>query len=216
MKRKTFDAFFEETVKLIAEKIVAENREWHGLVFTGNPDGLYESYLLKKNILRSILKYPDDFVGEVGSATSDEDRLDRHKIAACMTIAVMEMRMFTDHSVDESKTKRYLLSKAQRLNEQFGLQCGLAILAMYMTDESDQNSHVIETIRKRLKEGFLFPPTTNSDSCFDSLTRGLFYSGLSYGQNPILLAYIFYMHEQYFYKSLGVTLKSEINTKKAS
>jgi hypothetical protein len=61
--------------------------------------------------------------------------------------------------------------------------------------DEEKKQHLI----RLLEEGFSYPPPILSQGYFDSTVRGLFYSNVTYGINPILLANVFYLLESYFY-----------------
>jgi hypothetical protein len=78
-----------------------------------------------------------------------------------------------------------------------------------MAEETESNRHVIDQILRELNTGFVYPPPLHTDGLFvDSMIRALYYSDISYGVNPILLANIFFLLEQYFYQHYGMQLKS--------
>ena len=200
MDRTTFFEIYEDTIKPLAKTIIDENSSI-SIVHTENPAGLYECYLLKVETLKSFIKSRDD------EADKESAILDRHKISACFAIAIIETRLLSDERVGESdKSGIDFVQNASRFNEQLAFMCGVAVLSMYMATRSEKNEHCFEDVNGKLNEGFVFPPSVCGKTCPDSLIRALYYSHLSYGLNPILLASIFYLLEQYFYKHHGITL----------
>lgn len=210
MTRSKFWEIYDCIVRPIVTEIVNNcNAEASGaagqsgpFLFCENFDGLYECYLLKKNTLKTVLKQDVNKAGEV---------LDRHKIAASLAVAVAQLRLISDMSVDEQDDGvRYSIHDAHRSNEQAAFWSGVATLMMYMTTKCEEYTYsegALEKIKAALDaEKMIFPASMNGTAYEDSAIRGLFYGGNFYGENPILLANTFYWMEQYFYKHIGVTV----------
>ena len=94
MNKIDFLEFYNGVVKKLGVHLENEYRQFH---FCDNPDSLYEEYLnQKKN-------------GE------SKTLLDRHKVCACMTAAIIKVRLVSGNiQTDDS----FSLSVASRINEQ--------------------------------------------------------------------------------------------------
>jgi len=212
MDRATFFEIYNDTISPIIDKIIEDNSGLD-IEHTRNPAGLYECYLLKKSSLRTILKNHsgNDDGNNVNNSNAEDESipavLDRHKVAACLTAAIVDVRLLSSKKTNEQDDgPLYSLNDAHRLNEQLAFMCGVSVLAMFMATKSKKNERVAEEITKNLKDGFLFPPPVNSKECPDSMIRALFFSHVSYGVNPIFMASIYYLLEQYFYKHFDIIL----------
>ncbi|MCL1886212.1 MAG: hypothetical protein FWF98_05625 [Dehalococcoidia bacterium] len=212
MDKATFFEIYDDTICPIIDKIIGDNPTFD-IEHTKSPASLYECYLLKKISLRSVLKnHSGNDDGDSANNNDAEDKpipalLDRHKIAACLTAAIIDVRLLSSRKTNEQDNgPLHSLKDAHRLNEQLAFMCGLSVLSMFMATKSKQNERVVDEITNNLKDGFIFPPPVNGKACPDSLVRALYFSHISYGVNPILMASIYYLLEQYFYKCFDIIL----------
>ena len=193
MERKEFKDFFDNTVSILATRICDKNS---GVNFTKNIDGLFEEYLNQRTSLKLLIKNMDD--------PPEKKRLDRHKIAACITVAIMKTRLLYQDNIDDVNNS-YSLAKASRMNEQLAFLCGLNLLISYMLEDPEIDSKIKDTL-----DDFKFPKTRyekkkeNDDNneykyvkYTDSIIRGLYYSNISSGFSILLLSNIFFLLEEY-------------------
>jgi hypothetical protein len=191
MERKDFKDYFDNTVTVLADKICEENPSFH---FTKKFDGLYEEYLNQRTLLKLLIKKIDD--------PPEKRNLDRHKVAACITIAVMKTRLLYIDDIDDVNDS-YSLGKASRMNEQLAFLCGLNLLISYMVEDPEIDAK----IKNKLGD-FKFPETRyekynkNKEEgkhkrYIDSMIRGLYYSNISSGFPILLLSNIFFLLEEY-------------------
>ena len=179
MERKKFKDFYTGTICVIANGICDENA---GLVFsTDNFDGLFEEYLNQKALLKLLLKNTDD---------PDIPLLDRHKIAACVTVAIMKKRLLYPENIDDANNS-YSLLEASRMNEQLAFLSGLNILIFFLMEDYPE-------FKESLKD-FIFPKTRYEDKStyLDSIIRALYYSNTISGFHILLLSNIFFLLEEY-------------------
>jgi len=183
MDRRTFEEFYNGTIRILANGICEKNKN---LVFIENLGGLYEEYLNQKTLLKLLVKNEEN--------TSETNLIDRHKISACMTVAIMKTRLLWYDGTDEINGN-YTLRDASRMNEQLSFLCGLNVLTFYMA---------IEPGVKSTLNDFLFPPTYQrgetenlNNSYLDSIIRALFYSNITSGPPALLLSNIFFLLEEY-------------------
>lgn len=191
MLRQLFESFYKGNIETIARQIVEKNT---GFSYHENLDGVYEEYLNQRTALRYLIK---------SNITTDNETtsilLDGHKVAACITCALIKVRLITNERVDDSENNAYSLEKSNRLNEQVALLCGLSCLVEYMFEDK---KYLYPQSQVDNKITLLLPETKYQDrsTYLDSLVRGLYYSNLLSTINPLLLSHIFFMIEQYHRK----------------
>lgn len=191
MLRQLFESFYKGNIEKIARQIVEKNT---GFSYHENLDGVYEEYLNQRTALRYLIK---------SNITTDNETtsilLDGHKVAACITCALIKVRLITNERVDDSENDAYSLEKSNRLNEQIALLCGLSCLVEYMFEDK---KYLYPQSQVDNKITLLLPETKYQDrsTYLDSLVRGLYYSNLLSTINPLLLSHIFFMIEQYHRK----------------
>ena len=103
MNKVDFLIFYDHVVKEIGMRLQNEYRQFR---FCDNPTSLYEEYLNQKTMLRVLYQKKN---GE------SKTLLDRHKVCACMTAAIIKVRLVSGNiQTDDS----FSLSVASRINEQ--------------------------------------------------------------------------------------------------
>jgi hypothetical protein len=177
LDRETFEEFFNKTVRTLIKGICDAN---DNITFTENFDGLFEEYMNQVTLLRLMVKDKDD--------SPESMMLDRHKIAACITVAVMKTRLLHPDNIDDYND--YSLINASRINEQLAFLCGLNIVISYMAADPK--------VKDTLKS-FSFPTTRYPDKSeyIDSITRALYYSNTASGFPLLLLSDIYFLLEEY-------------------
>lgn len=191
MHRQLFEKFYNEAIQVIANEIIRRNSEFS---FKNNLDGVYEEYLNQRTALRYLIKSDSMLDRENGSIL-----LDGHKVSACITCAIIKVRLITCSQINDSENEMYSLSKANRMNEQLALLSGLTCLLSYMAEEQP---HLYPRSQSDKKIKLILPETKyqNRSTYLDSLVRGLYYSNLISTINPLLLSHIYFMIEQYHRK----------------
>jgi hypothetical protein len=196
MERAVFKSFYDATVLPLRDKM-CEGMEKNGIKPIDNFEGVYEEYLNQKTLLKLLIK-------KEGNEEDKNNRLDRHKISACITAAIIKTRLIRDINVNDKKDDAYLLRDSNRMNEQLAFYCGMGNLIAFMADESDDNI-------QELKNGFFhFPKTnhsveridrnhqTNGEQDYkDSIIRALYYSNTMSGIQTLMLSNIFFLLEAY-------------------
>ena len=117
-----------------------ENTEF---AFIDNPNGLFEKYLNQKALTKTILEKNH------GNSENGENLLDRHKIAACVTVAIMKMRLLYLKYIDD-KNNDYTLSKAKKVNEQLAFLSGLHVVFAFMAMEDSKRACPIFCVNNNL------------------------------------------------------------------
>jgi hypothetical protein len=113
MERKVFVNYYNGIVIPIAEGICKDNSNFE---FTSNLDGVYEEYLKQKALIKLLVKNANGGPGYT--------LLDRHKIAACLTTAVMKTQLLHPDNIDDANND-YSLLEASRINAQLAFLTGL-------------------------------------------------------------------------------------------
>lgn len=191
MQRILFESFYNKIIDNIAKRVVLSNE---GFEYHSNLNGIYEEYLNQKTALRYLIK------GNAETVTNDTPvLLDGHKVAACLTCAIIRVRPIICTTVDDPDDSRYLLEKSARLNEQVAVLCGLSCLLEYMAE--DCNNLLLSSSNDGGTK-LIFPKTKYEERSkyLDSLIRGLYYSNLIGNINPLLLSHVYFMIEQYHRK----------------
>ena len=203
MTRDEFRSFYEQSIIIIAKEICQKNNSAQEagnstIVLclkdrSENADSLYEDYIAKKNMLKLVIK------GSFYEANGTPFHLDHHKLAACLTWAVASARLIYSPSMDEPFEQVLETGDLHRANEELAFRSGINFLIQFMIDnESDPKGK--ENLLKTLDEkSFCYPEPLQSVGYFDSAVRGLFFSSISYGINPILLANVFFLLETQYY-----------------
>jgi hypothetical protein len=174
VNRKDFKKFYEGTVLKIASAMKTERDD---IVFIDNFGGLYEEYLNQRTLLKFIFE-----------KQNSNELLDRHKVSACITVALMKVRLLNYNNLDDNND--YSLSKSKRMNEQLAFFAGMHNMLLYMAKD---NKNIA------LLHNFIFPETRyiNDSTYIDSIVRGLYYSNTLSGFPTLLIANIFFLLESY-------------------
>jgi len=184
MKRKAFEFFFNKTVCPLAQGICDKNE---GVSFISNFDGLYEEYLNQRTLLRMLVK-------NTHANSEDEDLLDRHKVAACITTAVMKIRLLYKENLED---KDHSLLDAHRMNEQLAFLCGLNVIISFMAEAKPKIMNIKKTTEFRFPSTRYQNDQDDQSEFIDSMIRGLYYSNVSPGFPTLLLSNIFFLLEEY-------------------
>jgi hypothetical protein len=198
MERAVFQCFYEDTVLPLRDKM-CKGKEKEGIKPIDNFEGVYEEYLNQKTLLKLLLKKE----GKEDEKDKD-DKIDRHKISACITAAIIKTRLIGDTNVNDRKDGEYLLRNSNRMNEQLAFHCGMSNLIAFMADEGDDNI-------QELKAGIFYLPKTNhsvkrinrhnqpqgEQDYKDSIIRALYYSNTMSGIQTLMLSNIFFLLEAY-------------------
>ena len=195
MIRFLFESFYIENIERIAKEICAVH---DCLDYAPNLGGVYEEYLNQRTLLKALIKKKEKIEG--GKAP---DLLDGHKVAACITCAIIKVRLVSSSETEDDELKEddepkkvFRLESSNRMNEQIALLSGLSCLVAYMI----ANKTNLYPIGKTSGKVDLRFPETNypgKPPYIDSLIRALYYSNTLSVNNPLLLAHIFFFIERH-------------------
>lgn len=171
MTKLEFLEFYNQVIKKLGERF--EN-EYPKFSFFDNSASLYEEYLNQKTMLRVLYD------------KEDKDKkllLDRHKVCACMTVAIIKVRLLSSKlDTDDG----YKLSNSSRINEQ---------LAFMSTWELFKGFVILNGEKKDVS--YKLPQTFHNGSFLDTITRSLFFANQLNSLSTPLIANIFYLLEMY-------------------
>lgn len=172
MNKADFLDFYNKVVKKLGMRLEHEFQQFH---FNDNPHSLYEEYLNQKSILRILYDKKD---GE------EKSLLDRHKVCACMTSAIIKVRLLSGNIETDDG---FVLSSAFRINEQLAFMSSWELFLGFIRlhrEEDDKN--------------YILPDTYHNDSFLDTFTRTLFFANQLNALSTPLIANIFFLLEKYF------------------
>ena len=174
MNKVDFIKFYDNVVKILGVQFEKEYEQFH---FCDNPNSLYEEYLNQKTMLRILYEKKD---GE------DKTLLDRQKVCACMTVAIVKVRLLSGDIKNDSS---FALSSASRINEQLAFMSAWELfLGFIKLHKKEMN----KTLNYKL------PDTYHNDSFLDTITRSLFLANQLNSLSTPLIANVFFLLEKYF------------------
>lgn len=171
MNKTDFLEFYNNVVKKIGERFQAEYPNFN---FCDNPSSLYEEYLNQRAILRVIYEKKD---------SPDKALIDRHKVCACMTVAITKVRLLSGKLETDDG---YNLSNASRINEQLAFMSTWELFKGFIVLKGEKEDPSYE-----------LPKTFHNASFLDTITRSLFYANQLDSLSTPLIANIFYLLEMY-------------------
>lgn len=169
MNKMEFVKFYDGVVKNLGERLSNEYPQFH---FCDNPHSLYEEYLNQKTILRVLYSKKGGI---------DRTLLDRHKVCACMTVAIIKVRLL---SLELDSDENYEMSIASRVNEQLAFMSAWELFKGFVRLHKDMESYDL-------------PDTYHNDSFCDTVTRSLFFANQLNSLSTPLIANIFFLLEKY-------------------
>lgn len=175
MNKVDFLDFYDSVVKKLGLRLQTEYKQFH---FCDNPHSLYEEYLNQKTILRILYDKKDGKDGE------GKTLLDRHKVCACMTAAIIKVRLLSGNIETDNS---FILSSASRINEQLAFMSAWELFLGFIRLHSEE-----------VDKNYKLPDTYHNDSFLDTFTRSLFFANQLNSLSTPLIANIFFLLEKYF------------------
>ena len=171
MTKSEFLEFYDDVIKKLGNRFV---KEYPDFSFCDNPSSLYEEYLNQKTMLRLLY----------GKENKPEKALlDRHKVCACMTAAIIKVRLLSSKlDTDEG----FELANSSRINEQLAFMSVWELFKGFVTLNGEKEDKSYE-----------LPKTFHNASFLDTITRSLFLSNQLNSLSTPLLANIFFLLEKY-------------------
>lgn len=171
MTKLEFLEFYNQVVKTLGERF---EKEYPKFAFSDNSSSLYEEYLNQKTMLRVLYGKEN---------RPDKTLLDRHKVCACMTVAIIKVRLL---SSDLDADDGFELTNSSRINEQLAFMSAWELFKGFIMLHGEK-----KTINYEL------PSTFHNKSFLDTITRSLFFANQLNSLSTPLLANIFYLLEMY-------------------
>ena len=173
MTKGDFLEFYNRIIHKLATKFTDEYSEFQ---FRDVSDSIYEEYICQKTMLRWIYEKKE---GE-----NERKLLDRHKVCACMTAAIIKVRPLTLKVPDDKENKKAFSS---RINEQLAFMSSWELLKGFVR------------LNKKGKDdvNYKLPQTYHNASFLDTITRSLFFANQLNGLSTPLIANIFFLLERY-------------------
>ena len=172
MTRQEFQKFYDVTVDVLANKLINKYKEFN---YVSNASAVYEEYLNQKTILRNLY----------GKFSSPDKLalLDRHKVCACMTAAIIKVRLISKNiETDEN----FDLDKASRANEQLAFLSAWEMFKGFIILHEEEND-----------PNYKLPKPFHNGNFVDTITRSLFFANQLNSISTPLLANIFFLLEKY-------------------
>lgn len=171
MTKLEFLEFYNQVVKVLGERF---EKEYPQFSFCNNSTSLYEEYLNQKTMLRILYGKEN---------TPDKPLLDRHKVCACMTVAIIKVRLLSSNlDTDDG----FELVNSSRINEQ---------LAFMSSWELFKGFVILNGEKKNIN--YKLPTTFHNKSFLDTITRSLFFANQLNSLSTPLVANIFYLLEMF-------------------
>ena len=174
MNKVEFLEFYNKVVIKLGMQLEDDYEQFH---FCDNPHSLYEEYLNQKTMLRVLYEKKD---GE------NKSLLDRHKVCACMTVAIIKVRLVSGNIQSDNS---FSLASSSRINEQLAFMSAwelfLGFVRLHRKEENPTGNYEL-------------PDTYHNKSFLDTITRSLFFSNQLNALSTPLMANIFYLLEKYF------------------
>lgn len=171
MTKLEFIEFYDQVVKILGTRFANEYPEF---AFCDNSSSLYEEYLNQKTILRVLYGKENK---------SDKMLLDRHKVCACMAVAIIKVRLLSSNLNSDDG---FELSNASRINEQLAFMSTWELFKGFIVlhgEEQDKN--------------YELPKTFHNVSFLDTITRSLYFANQLNSLSTPLMANIFFLLEKY-------------------
>lgn len=172
MRREDFNDFYENTIKRHAQVFVEKNK---GYIFHESAERIYEEYLNQKTLMRLVLE-----------KNNVNQLLDRHKVCAAMTVAILKCRPISCQIIND-ENGNFKLSNASTINEQLAFYSSWALMIGFL-QAADKNNE---------QKKFVLPPTTHNENFVNTFTRSLFLANVQNSLSPELLANIYFLLESY-------------------
>lgn len=167
MNKLDFNNLYAKTVKVLALQLVNENPNF---AFFDNPNGLYEEYMNQKALLHWMYDKEDSL-------------LDRHKVCACLTVAIIKVRLLSGNLQSD---KKYKLCNANCVNEQLAFLSSWELLKAFVAEKG-----------KKEHTDFTLPRPFHNDTFEETVSRSLFMANQLNGLSTPLIANMFFLLEKY-------------------
>lgn len=171
MKKETYEILWKDGIKVMAERIVKDNVG--KVVFDSEAkERIFNEYCKLRDYTKvSFMRNPDGL-------------LDRHKVCACLILAIVKSKPMVYEDNDDNFGIRSIY------NENLAMTVGLSLLYNFIVSANGNNANWLE-------KGFCFP-NTERDATYQELLCLMLYYDIKNNQYSILaLSNILFMIEAY-------------------
>ena len=179
MTKDDFLNFYNKVIFHFCDEFLKSLREECGrddYKVIDNALAIYEEYLNQKTMMKIIM-----------DKTEEGQLLDRHKVCAAMTIAILKTRPIIRTTV-EDVNGQYKLPEATKINEQIAFYSSWSLLLAFVED-ADPMGHTLQNWK--------LPETTHNKDFSDTFSRSLFLANAQNSLCPELIANIYFLLESY-------------------
>lgn len=168
MTKIEFKRFYDDCIKIIAVRLIKEQEQYF---FTDNLDAIYEEYMHQNVMLHMMY-------GKQNSL------LDRHKICACVTVAIIKCHPLVNRDLQTDEA--FSFGKLNDANEQLAFLASWELLKGFIVAKEKTDAST-----------FVLPTTFHNCSFVDTVSRSLFMANQQNGLSSPLIANIYYLLEKY-------------------
>lgn len=123
MTRENFLEFYNSVIKKLGSRFAGR---YNNITFSDSPNSLYEEYMNQRTMIKTLYE-------------KGEGLLDRHKVCACMTVAIVKLRLLS-YDLDHDK---YEISSASRINEQFAFMCSWELFILFLIQNKTKSKNAL-------------------------------------------------------------------------
>lgn len=171
MTKSDFLSFYNGVVQVLGKRF---EKEYPDFTFSDNSSSLYEEYINQKTMLRILYGKENK---------SERMLLDRHKVCACMVVAIIKVRLLSSNLDSDDG---FTLSNASCINEQLAFMSVWELFKGFITLHGEEKDKHYE-----------LPQTFHNTSFLDTITRSLFFANQLNSLSTPLVANIFFLLEKY-------------------
>lgn len=172
MTKVEFLDFYNLVIRELGKRF---ERDYPEFTFCDNASSLYEEYINQKTMLRMLYEKQE---------SPSETLLDRHKVCACMVVAIIKVRLL---NCNLQTDKSFLLSNSSKINEQLAFMSAWELFKGFIIEHRKEND----------MDNYDLPQTYHNASFLDTITRSLFFSNQLNSLSTPLIANIFFLLEKY-------------------
>lgn len=170
MIKSDFEEFYKNVILHYAMEFVKNNKGYH---IIDDSQRIYEEYVNQKTCMKMLLE-----------KESDVQLLDRHKVCAAMTVAIIKSRIVSYDFVDDLNGK-FKLTNASKINEQIAFYSSWSLLIAFLSSKNEN------------RKEYVLPQTSHNEDFSDTFSRSLFYADVQNSLCPELIANIYFLLEAY-------------------
>ncbi len=172
MRKAEFDEYYENVIMYYGRQFIKNNKGYH---LIDDSQRVFEEYLNQKACMKLLM-------GKQGQG----QLLDRHKVCAAMTVAILKARIIVCDEIDDFDGT-FGLEKSSKINEQLAFYSGWTLMVSFLESEN-----LSEMVKK-----YKLPETSHNSDFGDTFARSLFFANAQNSLSPELIANIYFLLEKY-------------------